>query len=350
MTSVENDDPSTPEERLNWLRERGVQIETSEERKQKTKKGVTKENEEVFTTVSFVRVPHDSSKAMVEITVALTESEYRSGDNLPRHLKHHFSTLEGSGEDVDLELLRSQQQGGQQHLLSSGVGGEVSDSTMRRLAAEGQIEIFPLVRPAPSNQHTGVNVYLDEVGLLKRLPLNSRAADLAARAGYDPPPTFYGDVFLGRVKSAPTMVNKDFKLGEDTSPDAPWLKAAVTENLEHQARQNAMTGGATRDQPSNAGENGVAAEEDKYRWTQTEEEVEMVVPVGPTTTAKDVEVVFRPKSVRTRVKTNHEKDFAVDLFAAVDPDGCTWTLDKALGELVITCEKSESVSWPRITF
>lgn len=36
--------------------------------------------------------------------------------------------------------------------------------------------------------------------MLKRLPLNKRASDYALRAGFNPPPQFYGDVFMGRVK------------------------------------------------------------------------------------------------------------------------------------------------------
>jgi hypothetical protein len=54
----------------------------------------------------------------------------------------------------------------------------------------------------------GVNIYLDEAGMLKKLPLNARASELALKCGFNPPPTFYGDVYVGRVSSGTT----------------PWLK------------------------------------------------------------------------------------------------------------------------------
>ena len=46
-----------------------------------------------------------------------------------------------------------------------------------------------------------VYLYLDEVGALKQLPRNSRAAALAARCGFGDVP-FHGDMFIGRVRSS----------------------------------------------------------------------------------------------------------------------------------------------------
>ena len=122
------------------------------------------------------------------------EEYKRAGDLMPDHLKPLFGVINKAS--IDLTLFHEQ---ASQHLSSEGAPTTISDATMRKLAEEGQVETFCLVKPVPSNKHTSINIYLDEVGMLKRLPLNSRASELAAKAGFNPPPDFYGDVFIGRV-------------------------------------------------------------------------------------------------------------------------------------------------------
>lgn len=357
----EDDEISTPEERLNWLRERGVLIETSEDRK--PKEAAVDAEDTIYKLISFVCIPHDSSKPLRELSLPIAVVDETSlgsktsGDRLPFHLKPMFAAHhDNNGGGVDLELLRQQ---ATHHLATSSSSDNhdatVSDATMRRLAEEGQVETFSLVRPTPSNKHTAVNLYLDEVGMLKRLPLNPRAADLALRAGFRPPPTFYGDVYVGRSSNIPTIENRDFKLGVDTAPDADWLNNATMANLEYQTEMNRITGKTPEEvvQPPKAGEDGIAKEEKGYTWTQTDEEVEILWKNNNShdneiASTKDVKVVFRPTYVQLLVRGNAV--LKVVLFATVDPDGCTWTLDREKGELSITCEKSEAVSWPRVTF
>jgi hypothetical protein len=69
---------------------------------------------------------------------------------------------------------------------------------MNSVAAQGSVETFCLVHPADTNNYIGVYIYLDELGLLKKLQVNDRATAIAAACGYTPPPIFYGDVFWGR--------------------------------------------------------------------------------------------------------------------------------------------------------
>ena len=99
-------------------------------------------------------------------------------------------------------------------------------------------------------------------------------------------------------------------------------------------------------QQGNDGEDGVAKEEAGYKWTQTDEEVEIVMNIGKLG-KKEIKAKFLSQSVKVN------EVFYLELFGRIDPDGCTWTLDKAgtTGEnnLVITCEKCEEASWPRIT-
>ena len=46
----------------------------------------------------------------------------------------------------------------------------VSASALQSVSAQGSCEVYPLCRPGASNGHAGVYLYLDEVGMLKKLP------------------------------------------------------------------------------------------------------------------------------------------------------------------------------------
>lgn len=146
------------------------------------------------------------------------------------------------------------------------------------------------------------------------------------------------------------MRNLPFQLGVDTAPDADWLQKATMENLEYQTSLNRITG---RDevQPSLDGDDGVAKVEDGYSWTQTEEEVEIVVAVPKDTASKDIHVKYLPKSLQILVRK--KELLKLELFDRVDTDGCTWTLDRdpkaKESMLVITLEKGSASGWPRLT-
>lgn len=144
------------------------------------------------------------------------------------------------------------------------------------------------------------------------------------------------------------LTNVSFSLGVDTSLDAPWLQKATTENLEYQVEMNKITGRSELQQAVD-GTDGVAKAEEGYSWTQTDEEVEVVVPLPKDATSKDIQVKYHPKSME--VKCRKEPLVSLSLFARVDPDGCTWTLDHDgdQSKLVVTMEKADPTSWPRIT-
>lgn len=343
----------SPVERVKYLQERGVIIETSEDRKKKKTRDIISESDEIdgkaYEDLTFVHVPHDQSLILKELSAKVPKDRLNHGDLLITELKSWFQAI---SKTVDLSLLKGQET---KHLGSTNLP-QVSESSLMKVAEEGQVEIFCLVHPVQSNHHTSINIYLDEVGLLKRLPLNKRASEFALRAGFNPPPKFYGDVFLGRVKSKPALKNIDFRLN-DTHQNATWLKNATMENLEHQTSMNKITG--SRTMPPSDGEDGVAKLEEGYSWTQTNEEIELVVPLknGEESKAfskKDVKggglkVFFFPKKIAMNFMGDEILHLA--LFDRVDTDGCTWTLESNCDgiSVVITCEKSDLISWPRIT-
>ena len=197
----------------------------------------------------------------------------------------------------------------------------------------------------PYSINVGVYIYLDEVGLLKKLPNNKRASAIAARCGFYPAPNFYGDVFVGRVKSKPILKNVAFEAGIDTDSGAEWILRAVSENLAWQQELNKVTNKSSSErQPSAVGTEGKAAEEANFTWTQDEEEIELVVPLKEVN-KKLIKVSFLNRSIK--VKYNTDELVAVNLYSGIDVDGCTWTIDGS--NLVITCEKADGVVWPRIT-
>jgi len=343
-----DDDNMTPEQRMAWLKERGVLVETAEDRQAQATRAAlipSEDNDGPKETVTFVKIPHDETQPLEELSATFPKSWFETrGDLLVDYLKPAFASKNG-GKDVDLGLFHHQ---AQKHLASNDAPGTVSEAALAEVAKQANVETFPLVHATPSNKFVSINMYLDEVGMLKRLPLNKRAIAYAANAGFNPPPQFYGNIYLGRVKTSPKVRNMSFKLGEDTSHDAEWIKKATMDNLEHQTAMNQITG-RNELQPSVDGQDGVAKSEDGYSWTQNDEEVEVVVPLSTDAVAKQIHVKFMPKSLK--VTFRKESKLEIQLFDRVDSDGCTWTLEKTTGKrnLVITLEKASETSWPRIT-
>jgi hypothetical protein len=274
--------------------------------------------------------------------------EAQGSDYLVEHLK---ADMAAQGDDVDVNLLRTQANA-TTLLGSSDAMPTVSDATLRQVAQQASVEVFTLVHPSPANQFTGMHLYLDEAGMLKRLPLNRRASEYARRAGFEPPPTFYGNVYLSRVQRRPKLQHVSLTVGPDTAMDAPWLQAAMTHNLDYQKEQNRLLGKSGEDaqQPAVAGSDGRAQQEAGYAWTQTEEELELIASVPTTTVSKDIKVKFLPQHVQ--VTMANTPVLAVRLFERVDLDGCTWTLEAGdsadTKTLRLTLEKADAAYWPRI--
>lgn len=346
------DDEMSPEDRLRWLRSHGIEVETAEDRREKASKtpcvDKNAKTDDNLEKISYILIPCDASKPLKELKYSSPKIERghdKGKDILVDILKPYFSQ---AGEDLDLELLRESKAG---NLIGTDGAPTISDKTLRKVAMEGNVEVFPLVRGLQSNGHNCVNIYLDESGMLKRLPLNKRAGEFAERAGFNPPPKFYGNVFLGRVKAAPILKNVNMILGIDTNPSAPWLQKATMENLEHQMQMNKLTG-RNELQSSGPGEEGIdKVEKEGYSWNQTEDEVEVKLHVDKNTTSKDIKVTFHSKSLIASVRGQDGVGINIKLFMKIEADESTWTLDTLKSEkmLTITLIKTEAISWPRIT-
>ena len=291
----------------------------------------------VLDGVEFVCIPSDDDKPIRSCSLPLSVAA-KSGDSLPDYVKPYFADK----KTVDTALLKEQAKkqfaGGNLENLTET---NISSAAMNAVAAQGSVETFTLVHPADTNQFSGVYIYLDELGLLKKLPTNSRATQLAVACGFHPPPKFCGDVFVGRVQSKPVLKNKDFVAGVDTDGGAEWIQRAVSENLAWHEELKRVTGG----QPSHAGTEGTVVKEDDFHWTQDEDEVEITVPFDCAVDKKKVKVSFQTRSVT--VKYNGSERLSTGLYGTIDCDGSTWTIDGK--RLVLTCEKANGGElWPRL--
>ena len=219
-------------------------------------------------------------------------------------------------------LLNLTQQAGDESLLD-----KVTPATLAGMG--GEAEVFRL--------SDTVQMYLDEIGALKKLPPNKRAGNLAAQCGYGAGVSFHGDMYVGRYVE---HKNVSFTL-DDMDPAAAWLKTAPEENLRHQANDGRV-GGMSAEEIATKGGSG-----DGYTWKQDNEEVEVTVPVPEGTRGKEIKVAFKPSSVKVTVPSKDNFELSFDLFANVSTDDCTWSLSD--GSLVITMEKASSdETWPAL--
>lgn len=316
----------------------GIQISTPEERKvAQTAEAMRYADALPPEEFTYVLIPADPSKPLEQLTHTPTSN--KPGDSLVDHLKSSFAK---GTKKVDLSMLQEQAT----QTLAGTDAPKVSTESLTKVSEQASVEIFTVVHGGPSNKFTEVNIYLDEVGMLKRLSLNPRASAYAKAAGFDPPPQFYGDVYMGRVQRKPAMRNANFTLGSDTAMDAPWLQAATMENINHQMELNRLTGRVDELQPRVDGE-GAPKKEDGYSWTQTEEELEVCVPLTDGVKSKEIKVIFHPHNLK--VALPGIDPIHVNLFESVDVDGCTWTIESGKSRtLVISMEKMEGALWPRI--
>lgn len=392
--TTENENNLTPEEREQWLKDHGIQVETPSDRRQAESIlsgcGTTKErppsivdqvqnlsissSDNVEEGIRFVYIPHDTSKPLSTLTLPkrLVDALGPSGDIIPTYVKSFFADgLEIDDSLFNEQLSKQNLMGGDLDKFASAATDNKTTPSMDKLTStalksvttSGSVETFPLVRPSSTNNNQGVYIYLDEVGLLKKLRNNTRASALAQQCGYHPAPNFYGDIFVARVSSKNYLHNIDIKKEEVTDKTQEWMLRAPQENIAWQQALNEATGRQGEIQQNHAGTEGVAVqvegfdEDDKcsYSWLQNEEEVEITISLtkkindeGGTNKKVNkslIKVSFLAQKIT--VKYGGESILEVIPYSKLDVDGSTWTLDNA--NLVITCEKaSEGEIWPRL--
>lgn len=329
MKTENEDDGMTSEERLAYLRERGVVVESPEDRREKQSLSSALRSLKVgdpgTRSFKYVKIPCNMDEPLTEETATVYSDPRGYGDQLPILLAPRFAA-----GVVNKDAL--------QHALPKHLAG--SSDEQPKLTPEkvsemgGSTESFRL--------SDSVNMYLDEVGALKRLAPNLRAAQLAEQCGYGRGVTFCGDMYIGRVMGSPPQ-NTDFTFAEmDLS--SPWILSAAQENLARQQADNIQHGVSAEELATKGGSG------DGYTWTQNETEIELECSLANNEAVqkKAVVVKYSPKNLKVTIKQNDTLEIDIKLFAPVIPDECSWHLSD--GKLQIALEKAtEGETWPALT-
>jgi hypothetical protein len=325
------EDGMTMEERVAYLRQRGVEIafpgESLETQSENTRR------------VVVTKIPVDEKEDYQEITLEINDSA--AGDALLVALRPYFATT--STVDIDKISLMSTQ------------AMTVSKETLAALCAEGSVEGFALSQPCIDNNYTKVQIYLDEVGQLKYLDLNKRAQALAKSCGFNDVPIL-GDVYVGRTRQFPgQQIDTESFRSHDLASEAVWMRDIVRQNYEHGLKVNRVTmgDGATED----GGKGSVEAGESTgnlcaYKWHETDSTIDICLSHPPQNsdvssplTAKTINVKFTTRGVVVTTKTATTQPLLsiLNLKGDIRSSECTWTISKDGVEL--TLEKAKEDLW-----
>lgn len=286
---------------------------------------------------TYLLIPQDDTLPFKEFsaTAALC------GDTLTELLKTTF----GGGTLTNMDSLKAEY----------GAVVEEKMDAFQAAADQGTVQILALVKPSKTTlpqANTGTYLYFDEMGSLKERPLNRRAFELAKQCGLDVESPFPGDVYIGRVTTDQGPRSVSFALDQMES-SSPWILQAPAENAEY---ANAMRGFnevvKTKDGTKTKEEQEAEDLARGWRWTQTEDDIEVTITVPEGTKSSGLSVVIGAASLKVTLKSAGQAKPLCELkfFAAIRSDDSTWTIgkDEKGPHVQVTLEKMESVTWSRI--
>lgn len=219
---------------IEWLRERGVQINIPPSKDKQPLKEVDHALDRVIT---IVKIPADTKIPYEEVQITINDGI--AGDQLISLLKPNFIGT-GTESISTVALQKATESLLQSTSASDSVGNgtgtsildkspEVQKSTLLNMFEnQGHVEAFNLTRPSDSNNWRSVAFYLDEGGQLKGLPPNPRAASIAAECGYEGV-NLAGDLYIARRFQEGAIRHVSFRLDELGS-SADWMKTAHRDN------------------------------------------------------------------------------------------------------------------------
>ncbi|CAK4076789.1 unnamed protein product [Aphanomyces euteiches] len=169
---------------------------------------------------AFVYIPAEDSEEIQEWQLDLPRDVDGQIACLTERLRAHFKNKSGSATtDEQREAFRQQIQS------QLPQGATVNDQMMAMmLQMDSLVDSIPLILNTPAVKHVGVNLYVDDKGTAKNLPVNMRASAIAQACGKML--EVRGDAFIARVfDNDDSFVRMDFKLSEINS-EAEWIKIA----------------------------------------------------------------------------------------------------------------------------
>lgn len=306
----------------------------------------------------MVKIPCDDNLPYTELSIPIEPD--RNGDQLPEMLRIFFN--QGSVVLSDVKDAAAKQFANQDV--------NISQNTIDKLSKVGSVETFPLSHPSKDNLQRKVAFYLDEVGQLKKLPPNRRAAQLASECGFKDVP-LVGDIFVGRTgvssNSNSIITNLDFELNE-LSSDACWMKDLAKKNYEHGIATNrvAMESSLIDESAATA---STLSDFPSVKWSETNEQIELsaTMPVEIIKfTTKDIDVKICPSKLSVKVRNNTNCSISItsrlnsnitplnewivllegNLEHTVSVDDSTWCINGR--DIELSLEKTSSRIWKKL--
>lgn len=293
--------------------------------------------------ITIVKIPCNPSEPYSEIEVLVNDQA--AGDQLIEFLKPEFVSADSIKDDAVKQAAEG--------LLKSSTTpltvdlNKSKDRLSDMLRDQGHVEAFSLTRPSSSNDWKGVNMYLDEAGQLKGLPLNSRASALAGFCGFDNI-QLLGNIFVGKIsrsKASPKLRHLEFSIGEIDSSCA-WVKNAHRDNY-----RDGLATGRVDMEPDSRGNAALMGREldskdssTPYKWSQTEENVDVsfnLVSIGAAgATKKDITVGISSTGLTIALKGPASRMLVEIKFAsAIKPGDSTWSISG--NDIEVSLEKVE---------
>lgn len=126
---------------------------------------------------TVVYIPTDVTEPLAEWSIPIPPG--REVECLTSRLKEHYIAT-GPALSADAAARHASSL-----LEQAGTSAaSVSDETLRAMAQMQLVESVPLLPGGASTNQTHVNLYVDDSGVAKNLPLNERACGLCAACGY----------------------------------------------------------------------------------------------------------------------------------------------------------------------
>ncbi len=219
-------------------------------------------------------------------------------------------------------------------------------SLVKASEASATCEITALTVPTVLNSYRGVSMYGDDNAKNRNLPLNTRATAILQACGHQSN-SIHGDVFVGRYhdnEAEDIWERVDFTedeiQGDLGSKD--WIKTAREKGGGGGVGTAAASLSGMMSGSSNEGQ------ENGYKWSQTEDEVELRFAVAPGTKAKYCKVKFARNALKVTVAGQTLCDGKT--WGAVAVDESTYTIqddpDSDSGrELCISLGKQANDHW-----
>jgi len=131
------------------------------------------------TNIKYVLIPGDIADPVVELTYTGPELQFKE------ELRKHFARNElNEKAQKSVETQLSSAKTTEAH-VTNAMSAILSRST-------GQYQIIPITMPSPTNDHVGINAYIDDYGVHKQLAKNARASRILTDE-------IYGDCFLSKT-------------------------------------------------------------------------------------------------------------------------------------------------------